>query len=106
MKIHALLLTSALLAASVTVSAQPIDANANGSAQAGAPSSAATGVTASTGGAKGRAANQPAAARPAEVDLTTLAPKDSSQKMGDEVRSGDRFDRHGVNCSLYPARCQ
>ena len=40
-----------------------------------------------------------------EVDLSTLVTKDSSAKPVDETRSTDRFNREGVNCSLYPARC-
>lgn len=40
------------------------------------------------------------------ADVTTLVPKDSAQKDGfDRQNSQDHFNRRGVNCSLYPARC-
>lgn len=39
------------------------------------------------------------------ADLTTLAPKDSARSQVDEVRSNDRYNARGVNCSIYPARC-
>ena len=41
----------------------------------------------------------------ATADLTTLAPKDSARPHVDEVRSNDRYNTRGVNCSIYPARC-
>lgn len=38
------------------------------------------------------------------IDLSTLVPKDSA-KVVDDSRPDDRYNAHGVNCSLYPARC-
>ena len=44
-------------------------------------------------------------------ELSILVPKDSSQPAAVDIskqnaRSRYRFDKQGVNCSLYPARCR
>jgi hypothetical protein len=44
-------------------------------------------------------------------ELTTLVPKDSSHPRPAKIDRADansyyRYDKAGVNCSLYPARCQ
>ncbi len=109
MKTHALLISAALMAASSLASAQTAGSTP-------APDAATSGITSSAEpaapGARNtrRAAPRNASSTPAvpqnqTADLTTIAPKDSSKAVVDEVRSNDRIDRRGVNCSLYPARC-
>ena len=117
---------AALMAASATASAQ----SAAGAAEAAAPVPVATQVMPPATAVAAPVVTAPAAAAPAaterrarqraaapakkegaavsttrEVDLSTLVPKDSSAKRVDETRSTDRFNHQGVNCSLYPARC-
>ena len=135
MRTQAFLLMAALMAASATASAQSATGAAEAAAPVpvatqvmppaapvpqAAPATAVaapvvTAPAAAAPAATERRARQRAAA-PAkkdgaavsttrEVDLSTLVTKDSSAKPVDETRSTDRFNRQGVNCSLYPARC-
>jgi hypothetical protein len=40
------------------------------------------------------------------IDISNLVPKDSAQPdRNDHPASSHRFDSRGVDCSLYPARC-
>ncbi|MFD1711603.1 hypothetical protein FVQ98_08060 [Ottowia sp. GY511] len=41
----------------------------------------------------------------AGADITTLVPRDSSQRHNNDLRRDDRYNGRGVNCSLYPSRC-
>lgn len=43
--------------------------------------------------------------KPTTADISTLVPRDSARKPHDELRRDDRYNGHGVNCSLYPSRC-
>ena len=134
MRTQAFLLMAALMAASATASAQSAPGAAEAAAPvpvatqvmppaAPAPQAApatavaapvVTAPAAAAPAATERRARQRAAAAKKdgaavstsrEVDLSTLVTKDSSAKPVDETRSTDRFNREGVNCSLYPARC-
>lgn len=40
------------------------------------------------------------------ADLSALVPRDSAKRASpEEHRANYHFDRRGVNCTLYPARC-
>jgi len=40
------------------------------------------------------------------IDISNLVPKDSAQQdRNDHPESSHRFNSRGVDCSLYPARC-
>ena len=94
---------AALMAASATASAQ----NATNAAEVAAPAPQAAPTERRTQPRAAAASWKDAATTSTsrEADVTTLVPKDSSAKPVDETRSTDRFNRQGVNCSLYPARC-
>ena len=103
MRTQAFLLMAALMAASATASAQ----NATNAAEVAAPAPQAAPTERRTQPRAAAASRKDAATTSTsrEADVTTLVPKDSSAKPVDETRSTDRFNRQGVNCSLYPARC-
>lgn len=98
MNMRPLSLLALLMGLSFAAAAQtaaPAEGNAQPQASAApAPAPAA---------ASGQRAATPREPKP--VDLAILVPKDSAAKKDHDYRPNDRYNRRGVNCSLYPARC-